>query len=80
MLAGEGDDRHNHRFAGVTSQVIFDPRDHRHAILINTVFFENHHHEIGVITGIQIPVGNGKHVHFVERPLENFTQWMIPLT
>lgn len=64
-LAEEGDDRHNHRFAGVTSQLIPDPDGHRHAILTNTDFFENHHHEIGVITGLPIPVGNGKHVHFV---------------
>ena len=35
-------------------------------MLTNTDFFEKHHHEIGVITGLQIPVGNGKHVHLVE--------------
>ncbi|HBP63010.1 MAG TPA: hypothetical protein DD730_01765 [Desulfosporosinus sp.] len=66
-LAEEGDDRHNHRFAGVTSQKI--PQScggHKHALLTNTDFFENHHHEIGVITGLAIPVGNGKHVHFVD--------------
>jgi hypothetical protein len=73
MFAEEGDDRHNHRFAGVTSQVIPDPGGHRHAILTNTDFFENHHHEIGVITGLPIPVGNGKHVHFVGSPLGNTT-------
>ncbi len=73
MLAEEGDDRHNHRFAGVTSQVILDPRGHRHALLTNTDFFENHHHEIGIITGLPISVGNGKHVHFVGRPLGNTT-------
>jgi len=65
-LAEEGDDRHNHRFAGVTSQVIPFTGGHRHAILTNTDFFQNHHHEIGVITGPPISVGNGKHVHFVQ--------------
>ncbi|ODA40226.1 YmaF family protein [Desulfosporosinus sp. BG] len=65
-LAEEGEDRHNHRFAGVTSQKIPHAGGHRHAILTNTDFFQNHHHEIGVITGPPIPVGNGKHVHFVE--------------
>lgn len=66
MLAEEGADRHNHRFAGVTSQMIPDPGGHRHAIFTNTDFFQNHHHEVGVITGLPIPVGNNKHVHFVE--------------
>ena len=66
-LAEEGDDRHNHRFAGVTSQKIPQPcGGHKHALLTNTDFFENHHHEIGVLTGLSIPVGNGKHVHFVD--------------
>jgi len=67
-LAEEGDDRHNHRFAGVTSQVIPQPDgSHKHAILTNTDFFENHHHEIGVLTGLPIPVGPGdKHVYFVD--------------
>jgi len=67
-LAEEGDDRHNHRFAGVTSQVIPQPGGgHKHALLTNTDFFENHHHEIGVLTGLAIPVGPGdKHVHFVD--------------
>jgi len=62
-LAEQGDDRHNHRFAGVTSEVIPMGNSHVHAILVNTDFFLNHHHEIGVITGLAIDVGNGKHVH-----------------
>ncbi|WP_312579113.1 YmaF family protein, partial [Clostridium sp.] len=62
-LAEEGEDRHNHRFAGVTSQVIPMGNSHVHAILVNTDFFSNHHHEIGVITGLAIDVGNGKHIH-----------------
>jgi len=64
-LAEEDDDRHNHRVAGVTSQVIPIPGgSHKHAILSNTDFFD-HHHEIGVETGPAVPVGGGKHVHFV---------------
>ncbi|WP_291562263.1 MULTISPECIES: YmaF family protein [unclassified Clostridium] len=65
QLAEQGEDRHNHRFAGVTSQVIPMGNSHVHAILVNTDFFLNHHHEIGVITGLAIDVGNGKHVHLV---------------
>ena len=67
-LAEECDDLHNHRFAGVTSQVIPQPGGgHKHALLTNTDFFDNHHHEVGVITGLAIHVGpNGKHVHFAD--------------
>nr|WP_039734968.1 YmaF family protein [Desulfotomaculum nigrificans] len=68
-LAEEGDDRHNHRFAGVTSETILvpggRPGDHVHEILVNTDFFD-HHHEIGVRTGLPIDVGDGKHVHFAK--------------
>ncbi|TDT61057.1 YmaF family protein [Fonticella tunisiensis] len=65
-LAERGEERHNHRFAGVTSEVIPLPGGgHKHAILTNTDFFD-HLHEVGVETGPAIPVGNGKHVHFVE--------------
>jgi len=65
QLAEEGDDRHNHRFAGVTSEVIPFGDSHVHAILSNTDFL-NHHHEVGIVTGPAIPVGNGKHIHFVK--------------
>lgn len=65
-LAEENDERHNHRVAGVTSQVIpIHGGSHKHAILSNTDFFD-HLHEIGVETGPAINVGNGKHVHFVQ--------------
>jgi len=64
-LAEEGDDRHNHRFAGVTSEVIPKGRhSHIHRITVNTDFLD-HHHEVIIETGPPIPVGNGKHVHFV---------------
>lgn len=65
-LAEAGADRHNHRFAGVTGEVIPVGNSHVHEIrLVNTDFL-NHHHEVRRIrTGLAIPVGNGKHVHFV---------------
>ena len=63
-LAEENDERHNHRFAGVTSQVIpLSGGSHKHAILTNTDFFD-HHHEVGIETGPAINVGDCKHVHF----------------
>jgi len=62
-LAEEGEDRHNHRFAGVTSQVILVSGGHIHEMVVNSDFLD-HLHEVPVRTGLQIPVGNGKHVHF----------------
>jgi hypothetical protein len=63
-LADEGDDRHNHRFAGITSEVIPLPGgDHKHALFSNTDFYENHLHELATETGPAINIGNGKHVH-----------------
>jgi hypothetical protein len=59
-------EEHNHRFAGLTSQVIPKGKSHIHAILTTTDFYENHLHEVGVLTGLAIDVGNGKHVHFAE--------------
>lgn len=65
-LAEECDERHNHRFAGVTSEVIPIPgSNHVHGIFTNTDFFD-HHHEIAVQTGPVINVGDGKHVHLVK--------------
>ncbi|QUH21623.1 YmaF family protein [Alkaliphilus sp. B6464] len=65
-LAEEGDDRHNHRLAGVTSEVIPLPGgNHKHGLFTNTDFFMNHHHELAAETGPAINVGGGKHVHLV---------------
>lgn len=58
QLAVQGELRHNHRFAGVTSEEIPKGDSHVHAILVNTDFFFNHFHELGVETGPAIPVGN----------------------
>lgn len=61
-FAEECDDRHNHRFAGVTGEVIPHQGSHIHKLTVRTDFF-GHFHEICVYTGIAIPVGDGKHVH-----------------
>ncbi len=58
------DDAHNHRFAGITSQAIPFGGTHIHLVNTSTDFFD-HFHEIEVITGPAIPVGGGRHVHFV---------------
>lgn len=60
-------DPHNHRFAGVSSEAIIVPGGHVHEILTKTDFYENHFHEVGVRTGLQKPVENGRHVHFAQR-------------
>lgn len=66
MFAEEGDDRHNHRFATVTTEVIpLGDGKHKHAFCVNTDFFD-HHHEVAGETGPNICVGDGKHVHFAE--------------
>lgn len=66
-LAEEEEDRHNHRFAGVTTQMIPFPGGHRHVVFTNTDFFVNHHHEIGALSGPPIFIDDsGKHVHFFE--------------
>lgn len=64
-IAEAEEDPHNHRFAGVTSEVIPQGTSHVHQLLGNTDFYENHHHEVGATTGLAIPVGDGRHVHFV---------------
>ncbi|NBD23270.1 YmaF family protein [Paenibacillus glycinis] len=65
-LAEAGNDRHNHRFAGVTGQAIRSGDSHFHEIVVSRTDFFNHFHKlIKIRTGPAIPVGNGKHVHFV---------------
>lgn len=58
------DDVHNHRFAGVTGEAIRKGNSHVHRIKTKTDFFD-HYHIIDVCTGPAIPVGEGRHVHFV---------------
>ena len=54
---------HNHRFAGMTGEVIPVGDDHVHVFMLTTDFTEIHLHEVGGITGLSIPVGNGRHIH-----------------
>lgn len=58
------EDAHNHRFAGVSGEAIRRGNSHVHTIRTNTDFFD-HFHMIDVVTGPAIPVGEGRHVHFV---------------
>lgn len=56
---------HNHRFAGVTGEAIRKGNSHIHKICTRTDFFISHYHFMEVYTGPAIPVGDGRHVHFV---------------
>lgn len=60
----DSEDVHNHRFAGVTGEAIRKGNSHIHKICTRTDFFD-HYHFIEVFTGPAIPVGKGRHVHFV---------------
>lgn len=64
-LAELKEDPHNHRFAGVSGQVIPYGNSHFHEIATKTDFYEDHFHQICDRTSLAIPVGGGKHVHFV---------------
>lgn len=67
-LAEEEEERHNHRFAGVSSQAIpiNDGSNHVHELFTSTDFFEDHLHEIIQLTGPAIAVSDDKHVHFAQ--------------
>jgi len=65
-IAEADEDPHNHRFAGETGEAIPYKGSHYHKLKTNTDFYENHFHIVENRTGLAIPVGNGKHVHFVE--------------
>lgn len=60
------EDPHNHRFAGVTGEAIYNGKQHYHKVCTKTDFYEEHFHEIADRTGPAIDVGEGRHVHFVE--------------
>jgi hypothetical protein len=64
-LAEEEEDRHNHRFASVTTEEIPKDCSHVHGFSVNTDFFD-HHHEIAGQTDIAVKVGDDKHVHFAK--------------
>ena len=64
-LAELEEDPHNHRFAGVSGPAILVKGGHVHRVEGRTDFFD-HFHEFEAVSGLQIPVGEDKHVHFVE--------------
>lgn len=65
-LAKESEDRHSHKFAGVTDEAIpIKGGSNTYRLFTNTDFFENHHHELSVQTSLTIPVGEGRHIHLV---------------
>ncbi|MBS5931696.1 MAG: YmaF family protein [Clostridiales bacterium] len=66
-------DPHNHRFAGVTEEVMEVPGGHIHKFFTKTDFYEDHFHPICVKTGLQVIVGTGdnaRHVHFIDSQTE----------
>lgn len=65
-LAEECEDRHNHRFAGVSGEAMGPEYKHVHKIKTRTDFFEDHFHYINDVSGPPIDVGHGKHVHLVK--------------
>lgn len=69
-LAELNEDPHNHRFAGVTEEIILVPGGHIHRFISKTDFYEDHFHPICVTTGLQIPVGDERHVHFIDARTE----------
>lgn len=65
-LAEPAVDPHNHRFAGVTGEIIpIEGNNHKHKLLTNTDYFNGHLHIISDETGPCICIGYGKHVHAV---------------
>ncbi len=59
-----GNNRHNHRFAGVSGPAIYKDCGHVHEISTAVDYF-GHYHTIKVLSGPCVEVGNGKHVHSV---------------
>lgn len=72
-LAELEEDPHNHRFAGITEEVITVPGGHIHKFISKTDFYEEHFHPICVMTGLQVQVGHcddQRHVHFIDSRTE----------
>lgn len=72
-LAELKEDPHNHRFAGMTGEVIPVSGGHIHKFYTTTDFYEDHFHPICVKTGLPVKVGTGndaRHVHFIDSQTE----------
>ena len=65
QIAESCNDPHNHRFAAVSDEAIPTKNGHVHKVKVRTDFYEGHYHEICGISSPPIPVGDGKHVHFL---------------
>ena len=68
-LAETGDERHNHRTAGITSEPIYcENGRHYHLIKAQTDSApDDHHHPIIIRTGLDIKIrGTNKHVHAIK--------------
>lgn len=66
FIAERCKDPHNHRFATVSCEEICLGNDHFHEIKFRTDFYEDHFHEFSGKTCGAIPVGDGRHVHFIK--------------
>ena len=65
QIAEPNTDPHNHRFAGISGEVIpIGNNQHVHELVTRTDFYEDHFHNICVRSGPAIRV-NDRHVHFV---------------
>ncbi|BCJ95755.1 hypothetical protein acsn021_33240 [Anaerocolumna cellulosilytica] len=65
-IAEPQENPHNHRFATVSGEAIPYGCDHFHEVKFRTDFYEEHFHEFCGRTSGAIPVGGGRHVHFLE--------------
>lgn len=64
-LQGDGESRHSHRFAGMSSEMIPVKGNHIHKIKVHTDYVNGHFHDIEILSGPAIQVGGEKHVHFI---------------
>lgn len=65
MVANEGDEPHNHRFAAISGEAVMVPGGHVHALETRTDFYDDHFHTISGTSGRNIQVGSNRHVHFL---------------
>ncbi len=66
FIAEPVEDPHNHRFATVSGEAVRVGNDHFHEVKFRTDFYEEHFHEFKGKTSGAIPVGDGRHVHFLK--------------
>lgn len=64
MIAGEPDERHNHRFASISGEAVIVPEGHVHVLDTRTDFYDEHLHHIVGTSGPAIQVGD-RHVHYL---------------